>query len=108
MPWISVYVSNTPPEEAHAPIEMHHFGSGICSQMRSKTGIIFKEMRPETMRRSLWRGANFNTSEPKREASYLDINAAIISMAQQATPNGMGHMLFDRAQLMAVSSVVVV
>src|SRR3954469_5092318 len=86
---------------------MHHLGSGICSQMRWRTGIIFREMRPDTISRSDWRGLNFITSEPKRAVSYLAMKAAIISMPQQAVPKGMGHRLFARAQLTAVSRVVV-
>src|SRR5690606_15857182 len=105
--WISVYVSNTPPLLAHAPMEMHHLGSGICSQMRCSTGIIFSEMRPDTMSRSDCRGENLSTSEPKREASYFDMKVAIISMPQQAVPKGMGHIELDRAQLMAKPSWVV-
>src|SRR5690606_17815814 len=105
--WISVYVSNTPPLLAHAPMEMHHLGSGICSQMRCSTGIIFSEMRPDTISRSDWRGENLSTSEPKREASYFDMKVAIISMPQHAVPKGIGHREFDRAQLMAKPSRVV-
>jgi len=39
--------------------------------------------------------------------SKRDAPVAIISMAQQARPNVMGHMLDCRAQLMACSNVVV-
>jgi hypothetical protein len=89
-------------------MEMHHLGSGICSQMRCKTGIILREIRPDTMSKSDWRGLNFITSDPNRAVSYFAMKAAIISMAQQATPKGMGHKLLARAQLTAASSVVVV
>ncbi len=34
IPCTTQYVSNTPPVEAQAPIEMHHFGSCICCQIR--------------------------------------------------------------------------
>src|SRR3990172_3703695 len=88
-------------------MEMHHLGSGICSQMRCSTGIILRAMRPDTMSRSDWRGENLSTSEPKREASYLGMKAAIISMAQQAVPKGMGHTEFARAQLTAKERRVV-
>jgi hypothetical protein len=62
-------VSNTPPDEAQAPIETHHFGSGICSQMRCRTGSIFMATRPATIMRSHWRGVKRMASAPKREMS---------------------------------------
>jgi hypothetical protein len=37
------------------------------------------------------RGDGLNTSAPKRAKSNLDAPVAIISMAQQARPNVMGH-----------------
>ena len=37
---------------------MHHFGSGICSQIRCRTGIIFMATRPATIIRSHCRGLN--------------------------------------------------
>src|SRR5947207_15780219 len=39
--------------------------------------------------------------------SYLEAPVAIISIAQHASPNVIGHMLDSRAQLIACSSVVV-
>jgi hypothetical protein len=39
--------------------------------------------------------------------SYREAPVAIISIAQQAKPNVIGHMLDSRAQLMACSSDVV-
>ena len=38
-------------------------------------------------------------SIPKRPMSYLVAAEAIISIAQQAVPNGMGHSELRRAQL---------
>src|SRR4029077_17804054 len=43
----------------------------------------------------------------KRSISQREQPTAIISMAQQARPNVIGHMLDSRAQLMACSSVEV-
>ena len=37
-------------------------------------------------------------SMPNRAMSYFDAAAAIISIAQQAVPNGIGQMEFRRAQ----------
>jgi hypothetical protein len=58
-----------PPQDAQAPMEMHHFGSGICSQILRSTGIIFSAIRPETIIRSACRGENRMTSAPKRARS---------------------------------------
>ena len=57
--------------------------------------------------RSLWRGEPRNTSAPKREMSKRDALIDIISIAQQARPNAIGQMEFLRAQLITLSSVVV-
>jgi len=94
----------TPPEVAHAPIEITHFGSGICSYNRRITGAIFCETRPATIIRSLCRGDGRNTSAPNRAMSYREPPIDIISIAQQARPNVMGHTEFLRTQLMAASS----
>src|SRR6185503_8874085 len=106
-PWIIVYVSKMPPHDAQAPIEMHHLGSGICSQILRRTGIIFSEIRPETIIRSLWRGENRITSAPKRARSYREASVAMSSIAQQAVPKGIGQRLDLRAQLTTFSREVV-
>jgi hypothetical protein len=54
---------------------------------------------PATIIRSLCRGLGRNTSEPKRAMSKRDVEAAIISIAQQARPNVMGQIADFRAQL---------
>jgi hypothetical protein len=87
-------------------MEMHHFGSGICSQIRCRTGSIFITTRPATIRRSHWRGLNRITSAPNRAKSCREAAVAINSMPQQAVAKGMGHMLFERAQFAAASSFV--
>jgi hypothetical protein len=38
-----------PPVEAQAPIEMHHFGCGICCQIRRSTGASLNGTRPAQM-----------------------------------------------------------
>ena len=54
---------------AQLPIEMHHFGSGICIQMRRIAGAIFHVHVPETIIRSAWRGDARKISAPKRAMS---------------------------------------
>jgi len=46
------------------------------------------------------------TSAPKRAKSCRDAAVAISSIPQQAVANGIGHRLFERAQLAAASSRV--
>ncbi len=53
--------------------------------------------------KSLCRGDGRKTSAPKRAISYLDPPIDIISIAQQAKPNVMGHIEFFRTQLIAAS-----
>jgi len=67
--------------------------------MRFTTGAIFKVTVPATIIRSLCRGLGRNTSEPKRAISNRAVDEAIISMAQQAKPNVIGHTADFRAQL---------
>jgi hypothetical protein len=93
---------------AQAPIEITHFGSGICSYSRRITGAILFETRPAIIIRSDCRGDPRITSAPKREMSNRDPIMDIISIAQHASPNDMGQMEFLRPQLMALSSVVVI
>src|SRR5579862_10056824 len=93
------YVLNGPPTLEHAPIEMHHLGSGIWSQMRLSTGAIFSVTVPATIMRSDCRGLGRKTSAPNRAMSKRDVLAAIISMAQQARPKVSGQMEESRAQL---------
>src|SRR6185369_16872909 len=78
---------------------MAHFGSGIWSYTRRTTGPIFKVTVPAMMIRSLCRGLGRNTPAPNRSMSKRPAPVAIISMAQQASPNVMGHNADLRAQL---------
>ena len=84
---------------AQAPMAMQYFGSGIWFQSRTTCGAIFLVTVPETMSRSAWRGDGRKTSEPKRAMSKRAIEAAIISIAQQASPNWSGHTELLRPQL---------
>src|ERR1700730_10285720 len=90
-----------------APMEMHHFGSGIWSQMRLRTGAILRVTVPATIMRSDWRGLGRNTSAPKRAISNREVDEAIISIAQQAKPNVSGQIADFRAQLKTQSTEVV-
>src|ERR1700682_24505 len=70
------------------------------------TGAILFETRPAIILRSDCRGDPRKTSAPKRAISNRDALIDIISIAQHANPNDIGQMEFLRAQLMALSSVV--
>src|SRR6478752_8538276 len=85
---------------------MHHLGSGIWSQMRWRTGIIFITTRPATSIRSHCRGLKRMASEPNRAMSYRLAAVAISSIPQQAVANGIGHRLLARAWLATQSSWV--
>src|ERR1700758_1782164 len=93
------YALKGPPTLEHAPMEMHHFGSGICSQRRLSTGPIFSVTVPATIMKAACRGEGRNTSAPKRAISNRAVVEAIISMAQQANPKVSGQMADLRAQL---------
>jgi hypothetical protein len=54
---------------------------------------------PETIMRSAWRGEGRKISAPKRAMSNRAVAAAIISMAQQASPNWSGQIELLRPQL---------
>src|SRR5579884_2083835 len=94
------------PDEAHAPIEMHHLGCGICCQIRRSTGASLNGTRPAQISTSAWRGENAWRSMPKRARSYLLAAVAMNSIAQHAVPNGIGHSEFERPQFTSLSSVV--
>src|ERR687884_1979529 len=96
-----------PPVEAQAPIEMHHFGCGICCQMRRSTGASLNGTRPAQMSTSAWRGEKLMRSIPKRARSKRLAAVAMNSMAQHAVPNGIGHSELARAQFVRKSSRVV-
>src|SRR5580765_3455212 len=70
-------------------------------------GAIFSTTVPATIIRSDWRGVPRKTSAPKRARSWRASMTAIISIAQQASPNCIGQMALRRAQLITESTVVV-
>src|ERR1700679_4384125 len=98
-PWSTEYTLNGPPTLEHAPIEMHHFGSGICSPPRFSTGDIFSVTVPATIIKSACRGEGRKTSAPNRAISNREVVDAIISIAQQARPKVSGQIALLRAQL---------
>src|SRR5512146_1308159 len=96
-----------PPDDAHAPMEMHHLGWGICIQMRRMTGASLNGTRPAQIRTSAWRGEKLMRSMPKRARSNLLAAVAMNSIAQHAVPKGIGQSEFARPQLTRRSSFVV-
>src|SRR3954469_757810 len=88
-----------PPVEAQAPIEMHHFGCGICCQIRRMIGASLNGTRPAQIRTSAWRGEKLIRSMPNLARSKSLAAVAMNSIAQHAVPNGIGHREFARAQL---------
>src|SRR5262245_15034007 len=87
---------------------MHHLGSGIWSQTLFMTGAIFRVGVPATIIRSDCLGLGRNTPAPNLSISKREAPVAIISMAQHASPNVMGHSADFRAQLKTKSTVVVI
>ena len=65
------------------------------------------DTRPERISRSAWRGEARKASKPKRATSTRAATIDIISIAQQASPKVAGNSALPRAQLTALSSVVV-
>ena len=83
-----------------------YFGSGIWSYRRLTRGAILWVTVPATIIKSLWRGEARNTPAPNRSKSYLVAAVAIISMAQQARPNAIGHRALRRPQSLTQSTLV--
>src|ERR671917_2549859 len=96
-----------PPVDAHAPIEMHHFGCGICCQIRRMIGASLNGTRPAQISTSAWRGEKLMRSIPNRARSKRLAAVAMNSMAQHAVPKGIGQSELDRAQFVRKSSRVV-
>src|ERR671917_1784546 len=96
-----------PPVDAHAPIEMHHFGWGICCQIRRSTGASLNGTRPAQISTSACRGEKLIRSMPNRARSNLLAAVAMNSIAQHAVPKGIGHRELARDQFTRKSSRVV-
>ena len=110
--WVTLKYTPQPAFTFQYPAERRptapRFRGVLRLQTEPGTGAIFFVTVPATIIRSDCRGEARNTSAPKRAMSKRDADAAIISMAQQARPNVIGHMLDSRAQLIACSRVVVI
>src|SRR3954462_1813678 len=78
---------------------MHHFGCGICCQIRRIIGASLNGTRPAQIRTSACRGEKLIRSIPKRARSKSLAATAMNSMAQHAVPNGIGQRELARAQL---------
>ena len=74
--------------------------------MRRTAMAILYVTVPATIITSDWRGENRMTSDPNREISNRLAPAAMSSIAQQASPIGIGQSEFLRNQFSAASSRV--
>src|ERR1700733_1097048 len=97
-----------PPDDAQAPMEMHHLGWGIWSQIRRMTGASLNGTRPAQISTSACRGEKLMRSMPKRARSNRLAAVAMNSIAQQAVPNGIGQSELARPQLTRKSSLVAI
>src|SRR5919204_2187005 len=98
-PLVTQYESQYgPPQLEQAPNEMTYFGSGICSYSRRTAGAILSVTVPLTTIRSACRGPCANGITPSRMKSCRDIEVAMNSIAQQASPKLNTHRLYRRPQ----------
>src|SRR4249920_3952018 len=87
MPLVTEYESQYgPPQLAHEPIEITYFGSGIWSYRRLITGVILSVGVPAITIRSACLGPCANGITPNRMKSCLDVEAAMNSIEQHASP----------------------
>src|SRR3546814_13838230 len=94
-------MSYMPPEFAHAPMLITHFGSSICSYRRCTTGAIFMKQVPAITIKSAWRGDARLTSAPNRARSWVGVHAVAISTYQHDRPKLYGQIELLRPQLTA-------
>src|SRR5665811_1045656 len=80
-------------------METTHLGSGIWSYRVRTMGAIFFVTVPATIMRSAWRGEARNSMPQRSGRSQRDIEALIISIAQQASTNWSHHSDWRRPQL---------
>src|SRR6266704_2845001 len=99
-PFVTEYESQYgPPQFEHEPNEITYFGSGICSYTRFRAGAILSVSVPATIIRSACRGPCAMGITPRRMKSCFDVDVAISSIAQQASPKFMTHSEYFRPQL---------
>src|SRR5712691_9414697 len=77
---------------------MTYFGSGIWSYTRFSAGAILSVSVPATTMRSACRGPWAMGITPSRMKSCLEVEVAISSMAQQASPKFITHSEYFRPQ----------
>src|SRR5262249_42389100 len=99
-PLVTEYESQYgPPQLAHEPIEITYFGSGIWSYRRLMTGVILSVGVPAITIRSACRGPWANGITPNRMKSCLEVDAAMNSIEQHASPKLKTHSEYLRPQL---------
>src|SRR6185295_4691584 len=87
-----------PPQLEHDPKLITYLGSGIWSYTRLSAGAILSVNVPATTSRSACRGPCANGMTPRRMKSFLAVEAAMNSIAQQASPKFMTHKEYRRPQ----------
>src|SRR4051812_11019510 len=87
---------------------MTNLGSGIWLYRRRTRLAILKLTVPATIIRSDCRGVARKAPAPKRSRSKRDAPTAIISIAQHASPNVIGHNELRRPQLIMKSRLVTI
>ena len=99
-PFVTEYESQYgPPQLEQDPNEITYFGSGIWSYTRFSAGAILSVSVPATTSRSACRGPWANGITPRRMKSCFEVDAAISSIAQHASPKFMTHSEYCRPQL---------
>ena len=83
---------------AHDPIEITYLGSGIWSYRRLMTGVILSVGVPATTIRSACLGPWPTGITPNLMKSCLDVEAAMNSIEQHASPKLKTHSEYRRPQ----------
>ena len=104
--WVTMRVLSTGALGYVSCIAMSPTIEEYLATARRTGGAIFQVTVPDTIIRSACRGEALKTSDPKRAMSYREVAVAIISIAQQASPNIAGQSDELRAQFMIVSTPV--
>src|ERR687887_1880597 len=91
-PFVTEYESQYgPPQLEQDPNEITYLGSGIWSYTRFSAGAILSVTVPATTSRSACRGPWANGITPRRMKSWREVEVAMSSMAQQASPKFITH-----------------
>src|ERR671919_3204508 len=98
-PLVTEYESQYgPPQFEQDPNEIVYFGSGIWSYTRFRAGAILSVTVPATTSRSAWRGPWAKGITPSRMKSCFEVEVAMSSIAQQASPKFITHSEYFRPQ----------